>query len=359
MNPKVLIYPKDSNPYQGLLYGHMGQQIVATYLSGQTTSQTLNNLLLPFQIIYFRLRGYNIFHLHWAYPFIFPGSSYLAKFASTIYFQSILRFIKFCGFKIIWTVHNVLPHEPIFIDDIKARIYLSNIVDTKIIHSNVTKIEMKKYGLNTDNCVTIPIGNYQEIYPNTITKLQARKLFKISSTDFVFVFLSRIEPYKGIEKLLELFKQHKYPHTKLIIAGKCSDHKLKSYLQKYKKENNIIIVDNYIPVDEVQNYFNCADAGIFPFENITTSSGVLMSLSFGKSIIAPRIGNLIDLPKDVGIFYELTDKNGLHNSIKYAINNKSTIEKLNQKALNYTNTLSWNNISDKTIFLYKKMVSTI
>ena len=55
---KVLVLPRDANPYQGLLYGEMqrlGVQVI--YLGELTPIQTLNVLLLPLEVMARRLAG--------------------------------------------------------------------------------------------------------------------------------------------------------------------------------------------------------------------------------------------------------------------------------------------------------------
>lgn len=356
MKTKVLIFPYDTNPYQELLYKNM-DGVDKRYLLGVTKSRSLNNLLLPFQIIYYRLKGFRLFHLHWAYGFTFPGNNLVSTAISTLYYYFMLLFIKFCGYKVVWTVHNLLPHKQLFLNDRKARIFLSKIADTKIVHSEVTIKEMVAMGMDTKNIKIINIGSFIDYYPNTVSKPQARRNVGISEKDFVYLFIGRVEKYKGLEKLVDEFVKQKLPNSKLVLAGKCVDDDLRNILNRESVSDNVVFDNNYIENIKIQDYMNSADIVVYPFERITTSSSVLLAFSFGKAIIYPLIGNLTDLPKNVGIPYSISDKDGLKNSLLRAYKNIEKIKELNENAYKYAKILDWKEISDKTERVYKELVS--
>lgn len=351
MKTKVLIFPYDTNPYQELLYSRM-DKVEKKYLMGITKSRSLNNLLLPFQIFFYRLSGFKVFHLHWAYGFTFPGENIISLILSTLYYYFVLMFIKFCGFKVVWTVHNLLPHKRLFLDDKKARIFLSKIADTKIVHSKVTISEMREIGMNIDNIKIINIGNFIDYYPNTVSKQQARNKLRISNKEFVYLFMGRVEKYKGLEKLVDGFVKLKLPSSKLVLAGKCVDGDLRKTLIESSVTRDVIFENSYIENAKIQDYMNSADIVVYPFEKITTSSSVLLAFSFGKAIIYPLIGNLTDLPKNIGIPYSADNTDGLKNSLLWAYKNKKKIKQLNENAYKYAKTLDWINIVGQTYQTY-------
>ena len=66
---KILAYPRDPNPYQELLYRKIINNVVIKYLEPPLNSNILGIILFPFQLVFNRILGYNIFHLHWTYNF--------------------------------------------------------------------------------------------------------------------------------------------------------------------------------------------------------------------------------------------------------------------------------------------------
>lgn len=263
---KILVYPKDPNPYQELLYRELRDKVVIKYLSFSVLFRGLGIFVLPLQLLYNRILGYKFFHLHWTYSFQMPINNIFFRSIATAYFIFCLFLIKLLGYKLIWTVHNVIPHEKQFINDVWVRKILSKLCDGKIVHSGTVIEEMKILGLDTRAVHVIPHGNYIDIYKNNITKDVARKYLNFENNDFIFLFFGRINEYKGVEDLLKVFDRlTKQRKVALLIAGKCDRKSLNKILSNYKNKfkDSIKIYSNFIEDKDVQFYFNCAVARIY------------------------------------------------------------------------------------------------
>lgn len=353
---KILVFPQDPNPYQKLLYGDM-KCCRTRYLEDTTTSRSINLAIMPFRLLHFRLSGSEIFHIHWTYGFTFPGNNIISKFVSTIYYYCILTYIRLLGYKIVWTVHNVLPHNTLFLNDTAARKYLAWIASAKIVHSSATIDDMKKIGLNTDNCHVIPMGSYASQYPNTTTREESRRKLDIKSDTFVYLHFGRLEEYKGVRELLDTYKKMDLPNSLLLIAGKCNDPELKKYIHSFDKLPNIQIVDQFIPDEEVQYYFNAADIAVYPFKKITSSSSVCLAASFMKATIFPSLGNLKDLPESIGLSYLPGTENYLSPTLERARGEKQILQHIGESAHAYIDSLSWTNAANGHCDLYQKLTT--
>jgi hypothetical protein len=72
---QVVVFPKDPNPYQDLLYGHFPKETVITYFTPIKRNIFELFMVLPFTVIRLarlRLKGNKIIHIHWIYPFYLP-----------------------------------------------------------------------------------------------------------------------------------------------------------------------------------------------------------------------------------------------------------------------------------------------
>jgi len=272
-----------------------------------------------------------------------------------------LKLIKLLNFKLIWTVHEVIQIEKEPINGVWARRFLSKLCDAKIVHAKSSIREMQKLGLNITNTHIVSHGNYISVYENNITRNSARKYLGYNIKDFVFLFFGMIKPYKGVEDLLETFKQliKKRKNVRLLIAGKCDNKDLKKMLNNYKEElkEDVKIYTEYIKNDKIQYYFNCADVVLYPFKKITTSGSVILALSFGKPVICPKMGNLKELPDNLGFFYKPGSKEALLDSMENAILNKGKLKKMEKNSFDYANSLSWDKIAEKTYEIYKNLES--
>ena len=360
-NIKVMVYPRDPNPYQGLVYSKIPDSINIQYLDNPTRSNTLGLILLFPQLLYYRIKRSRIFHLHWFYTFYAPFrnrlfTNLITRAFYTLLFLIFLYFIKILGYKLVWTVHNVVPLEKQFLNTIKIMRILSKLCDSKIVHSETTLSSMKRLGMDIEDSHIIPIGNYGVLYPNEIKKDEARKKLGIDSENFVFCFFGIIENYKGVPKLIKDFLSFGRKNIELLIAGECRNPDLKQEIMNYNNYSNIHLQLNFIKDEDIQVYLKAADIAVYPFKSITTSSSVILSLSFGIPIICPRMGNLKDLPENLGIFYDPDDKSGLLKCMEQALKNKEILDEMGFNALKYTKDLSWDNISYRTSEVYKKML---
>jgi len=267
-----------------------------------------------------------------------------------------LILIKILGYKLIWTVHNIISYEEPFANDHLVRIFLSKLCDAKIVHSEQNLIDMKKLNFDVKNSYVIPIGNYIDVYKNSLTKIQSRKILNLRMDNYVILCFGRVEPYKGIDDLIGQFNELNLPKTVLHIVGPCSDNSYKQKLQEYTKDNTILKLE-FIADEDVQVYFNAADIVACPFKRITTSSSAILALSFAKPVIAPLIGNIVDIPNNAGFFYNLGDKAGLKNAILKSFSNRSILPKMADNAFRYVRKQSWNKIANQTYEVYEEVSS--
>lgn len=354
---KIVVYPKDSNPYQSLLYDGIKIREPSLKVSYAYNFPYVGSLpLLAFASVK-RLLGYRIIHIHWPsfgtrLPFI------LNKRIAYVVFLLTLKWLDILGYKVIWTVHNVLPHEPQTIDDLTLMKRLALQSNAKIVHSKLTIDQMRGHGINTSNVHIIPHGNYIQTYPTKISVENARSILGISQNEFVILFFGQIRPYKGVEYLLDALNSIEHYHNvRLVIAGKCSDVDLSKEISATKSKITIDFHEGRVDDNDVAIYFKACDVVCLPFKAITTSGSALLALSFGKPLIAPSVGALAELPHNVGYLYDPNKHNALALSLNSAIENKAELSMLGDNGLEYAETLNWGDIGQRTLELYKKVLS--
>jgi O-antigen biosynthesis protein len=338
----VFFFPdyRKSNIYQSLLYSHLPQN---TALYSGDISDALQAMRDGI--------GKVIFHLHWTNYILKPAKTQeeATRFKNA-FLKKLFEFLADGG-SLIWTIHNVLPHDCQYL---AQEIELRNIIciaASKIhIHSASSLPEIQKHlNVPQEKVAIIPHGNYLGVYPNTISREEARKKFNFTSDQTVFLFLGLIRKYKGIDDLIVAFSrvQQKFPNTHLLIAGKAIDQINLDELN-LDIEPKITLVQKYIPDHELQLFFKAADVAVLPYKNILTSGSLLNAMSFSCPVIAPRVGMTEEIIKDGdnGYLYELESIDSLTKSmLKVAIlKSKEKIELRHQslasiKHLNWEDTL--------------------
>ncbi len=351
---KVLIFPKDSNPYQELLYTKLRNQYPDSEFTYLKTSR-IKFLIYPFIFLIKRLQGFEVIHIHWL-EFSTTLSVPFSRFMSYYYSIICLYTLKLLRFKVVWTVHDVIPHEQQTIKDIHVAQILSRIASAKIAHASYTIAQMKQLGLDTNNTFIVPHGNYINNYPINISKLRARKKLGINPNQFVILFFGLIKPYKGITELVSAYSRVSSKKVRLVVAGRCIDPVLNREILDSQKKIHFDYHEGYVEENDVATYFQASDIVCLPFNEITTSGSVLLALSQGKPIIAPRIGAISDLPDNVGFLYDPSKPDALLTSLNNAITSKH-LSGMSEGARNYAESLSWDKIADKTYEVYKGVAS--
>ena len=300
-----------------------------------------------------------ILHIHWIYN--------IAGFNIKNKVKSLIKLIVFLidtliakyvfRIKIIWTIHNLYSHESFshYLEKLTRKLF-SKQVDRIIVHCNEARKQiLNEYKPNPNKITVIPIGNYNNIYKNNISKEKARKNLKLDQNCFIFLCFGPIRPYKGVDYLISSFKSlNQDENIKLVIAGKPLNDQIKNKILKISTENkNIIFKPNFIPNDEIQDYMNAADIVVFPYRKILTSAGILLAMSFSKAIIAPKLGCLIDMLDDKGAFlYDPNQKRGLFLVLNQALKNRKILIKMGESNLTLSKKFDWGRIAKKTKDVY-------
>jgi glycosyltransferase involved in cell wall biosynthesis len=294
---KILVLPRDPNPYQSLLYSEIerfGVQI--SYIGELTPSKTLNLLLLPVEIVGQRIAGARLVHVHWVFAFALPGGQRfpVIRWAAYLWFLVWIRTCRMLAMHIIWTAHNVLPHEPVFADDRAARRVLVGASDLVLAHSQSALAELAALGAVPRRSAVIQHGPIAPVRAATPLRRPGT-----GDGPRRFLFFGRIRDYKGVENLLAAFAA--IPDelaVHLTVAGQCNDADLRSRLQALSRRasGRVWLRLEHVPEKEVTPMLAAADVVVLPFRQVTTSGSVMVALSHGRPLIVPDLPGMVDLP---------------------------------------------------------------
>jgi glycosyltransferase involved in cell wall biosynthesis len=304
---KILVLPRDANPYQESLYGAMDPGAVEVrYLDGPTRSQTANLLALPFLLVWFRARGFRLLHIHWVHPFLVSWArGDRTRGLVQRGYELFLALAVALGYRIVWTAHNVLPHVPVFRDDVAARRVLLDRSDAVIVHSRHTAGELERWG--TARVVVVPQGADRRPAAGGAARDDARRTLGLDPTRPVVLFFGNVLPYKGIDVLLDAVADLPAGVAiDVIVIGRCPERRLQDDLEARASRAGSRVRTRFafVPDAELAVYLAAADFAVFPFRAVTNSSSVATALGAGLPVIAPRLDTLGDLPDDAVLRYE-------------------------------------------------------
>jgi glycosyltransferase involved in cell wall biosynthesis len=352
----LIVYPFDLNPYQEMLYGAIrASDTKCTVLYVQRRAH-LGPVPFLVHVALARSRGFRLLHLHWPQFALHRGSRLLPRF-SLLNARLSLWWLRALGVRLVWTVHNTIPHEPETADDVAVSRILARDAVRKIVHSAETIDELAAIGADTERISVIPHGAYTESYREA-DKVEARRRLELPGAPRIVLFFGQIRPYKGVEDLVGAWGDALdavgaiAPAPFLLIAGRCDEEDLRSRLAHAMGDVTSRFDEGYAPHETVPLYFAAADVVVLPFRRVTTSGSVLLALSLGRPVVAPRIGGLRDLPDDVGFLYET---GGLVQALTMALSVSSAeLHERSEAARRYALGLSWNHIAAATLDVYRQ-----
>jgi beta-1,4-mannosyltransferase len=355
MAAKIIVFPRGDNPYQHLLsHAILGAHPDVQFAFLRASIGVV--VCFPLVSLWMRLRGYKLIHVHWPnFGLSYDSSVPRAKLLSLYVSLYNIWCLKVLGFRIVWTVHNVLPHEHLTSNDRLVASYLSRSARAKIVHSQRTIAQMRGLGLNVANCTVIPHGNYIGAYPDRMSRVDARRELRLVN-EFVVLFFGAVRPYKGVDELLDVWEEVHGHERLLMIAGEVAQPATRRRIVD-AQYFGVRLCDGYQSNFDVERLFKACDVVCLPFRRITTSGSALLALSFGKPIIAPREGALMDFPRDVGYLYDRTSAGALKESLLRAMSNRDEVEECGRHAKEYARTLSWKKIGEDTYGVYETVLN--
>jgi len=302
--------------------------------------------------LYNNRRNIDGIHIHW------PSFYYDRKrIFSIVRFYIFLCYVKILNKKIIWTLHNLYPHytSRVLITDYVMRYILVLLSDLIFVHGdNSRKTVIKEFPIAAKPKIrVIEHGNYIESVMNNIDVEEARKKLDLNHSEFVYLSLGKANPYKGLENLLVAYNNVTDGNDKMIIAGKFPKkeyyHSIVSKIKEIDPAGErIILMDRRIDDNELQTFMNAANVMVLPYKKRSVmSSGIaLMSLSFGLPIIAPAIGNFVDLLKSdsVGVLY---GKDSCIKDLSEAMRIAKEMHFDKDSIIEYAKMYDWNDIGRK------------
>ncbi len=361
----VLVYPRESNPYQPLLYSALTDaqaryRIVDIPAPRGTRRVMLHPFAAAWSLITHAVTDRRrILHIHWMYSFKLPGNSRVAARAALASSLTFLYLAKALRYRIVWTVHNVLPHQAITSNDLLVRRRLARIADAVIVHSTSTLPALAAARIPVTDATVIAHPSYVGRYPAGATRSASRESLGVPADAAVCLFFGRVEPYKNVPALISAFTEvaAENPNAYLVVAGACKDVALKAQLtQTLSSVDRATAALRRISDDELGDFFAAANIVACPFLDVTTSGSAMLALSFGVPIVAPRIGALADLPDDVGFFYDPAEAHGLSRTLARALSSPDDVAKAAERAREYAASMTWARAAAATDAVYRRVL---
>lgn len=296
---------------------------------------------------------YDIVHINWLLMYRYDSR--------------MLKKLKKCGVKIIYTAHNVTPH----INGEHYIRYLKDIyasADKIIVHGETLKKQFSDIFPSETKKVYVQRHGYN-LYKDTSydkTKIESNVIKKMDDYEKKVVFIGNIFEAKGTDRLFRIWLDcADLENTLLIVAGKENETNTewsKKYMQlknQAKNQNNVLVLDYFVSENMANYLIDNADLIVLPYREASMSGVVFTAVDFRKPIFATNVGSLSDYLGNTSAFLANNREDNIANMLVKIIKEKSPDELsfVGEKlAEDIIDTCSWSNIVRK---LYNDCYCTI
>ena len=298
------------------------QMFVSFFKKNDIETYSLKQFLTSFKLF----RTIKIVHFNWFENILGKINLHIALdcFARI----SVLILLKLTGKTIIWTMHNKISHDSngaYFKSKLTA--FIIKIADSIIIHSNESKNVILRINPKAGKkIVHINHPNYIDVYGPRLDNANP------DSGKLELLFLGAVKAYKNIEFLIDLAK--KFPNEILLrVVGKPSSEQYKtSLINEVEGLRNVILELAFINDSEIPKYLANCDLLVCPYDTRSSlnSGSVILAFSYGKSVICPEIGTILDLKNIDNVFhYNYLTQEEHYEQLELQINRAITLKKQN------------------------------
>lgn len=345
------------NPYQRLLYDGLVEQGFAV--------ERENRLKLDWLV---RRRGHVRFlHFHWLQGYYSwgEGRGALALALSWLrlaLFGMRLMVAHVLGYRIVWTIHQIYPHELTnrWLDGFAARL-MARASHLLIAHDQATANRAEsELGLRSGSVEIVRHGSYVGVYPSGRPRDVVREELGLSDRAFVFLAFGHVRAYKDVDLLLEAFAATRQtsPEAALVVAGAPLDGDAAAMIEAAAAADaRIHPLLEFIPDDRVHELFAAADVAVLARGDGGTSGALILALSLGVPVIAARTPTYRDLVGDTGAgaLFPVGDAGALAAELEGAVAEGHTAAwKRRATALARAGDLRWDETSAATAALFRE-----
>jgi glycosyltransferase involved in cell wall biosynthesis len=273
--------------------------------------------------------------------------------------------LKVVGLPIIFTAHNIIPHETRKFEKMTYR-WMYMLSSSIIVHADQNKKDfLTHFPASLSRLSVIPHGSYSFFLNDKAhTQEQAREKLDIPKDAQVVLFFGAIRPYKGLHELIAAFSSVVRNGDKafLLIAGKVCIGTEEEYRQAIHERgitDHVLFHQGYIPFDDVADYFLASDLVALPYEHIYDSGVLHIAYALGVPVVATKVGSFVDHVQDGRTGYLVSSGNieTLTQALAKLMGDKTLCRNMGDNAREYDQEhFNWDEIALKTGALYQSVI---
>lgn len=355
---RVLMVPdlSSGNPYQRLLAEALRRRGVDVALARPKRTSRF-----PIVRAWLASGRPQVVHVHWTHPLLGlsterPARQITGNAAARFDWQ--LRVLRLLRVRITWTVHNVKAHETLETDE-ERRVHraLFRAANSVICHCPAATVTLREVlAVPPSEAAKIRLidhGNYVGTYGERVPPAVARQALGLPADVKVALFVGSIRGYKGVLDLVAAFKTIEDSTARLLIAGLPRPAGTEAEIRAASAgDERILLRLGFVPDGAIATLMGAADFVVLPFRSVLTSGSAILAMSYGRVVVAPRMGCLPELlHADGGRLYDPSQPEALAEAMRAELASDSRSR--GERNLVEVQRLSWDAIAAATEQAYR------
>lgn len=333
------------NPYLRLLYGHLAKY----------GFELVEGPRLSLRWLWRARSRVDFLHFHWPQSLYTYGRGPawlrpLLSWAKLILFGARLAVARILGYRLVWTIHQVLPHESVDRAlDLRAAQLLTRACHLLHAHDRWTATQARSVlGASPKRIAIVPHGSYVGVYPKGRPRSEVRNELGLPQESFVFLCFGELRAYKEIELLLAAFISLSLPNSRLIVAGNAKSPAVGSAVRAATaRDPRVLSMLGFVPAERVAELFHACDAAVLPRGEDGTTGSLVLALSMGLPVVASDLSTARDLTcgGEAGWLFRPHDSSSLRSALRSASSDSSDARARGRCASDIAKTLGWTEIA--------------
>ena len=173
-----------------------------------------------------------------------------------------------------------------------ARCWLCRMAPAVIVHGHAGReAAVESFGCPANRVFVIPHGHYREAYGPPLPGPDARQRLGLPGDARVFLFFGYLPPYKGLELLFDAWRIEP-AGTRCSWSANRRRPIMPPSWQNGSRPRRSAVARPLCAARRGPGFLQCGGRGGAALSAVQTSGSLLLAMSYGLLVIAPRLGEL-------------------------------------------------------------------
>jgi glycosyltransferase involved in cell wall biosynthesis len=256
-----------------------------------------------------------------------------------------------CGRPLVLTAHDVLPREP-RPGQLAGQRRLYERFDAIVVHSDHGRERLTgELGVDPECVHVIPHGVFAHLTERAVATPPPAPPFQTDKP--VVLFFGLMRPYKGIEVLLEAWREVEDAELWIVGMPRMDIEPLRAAARA-----NVRFVARYVSDEELAAYFERADLVVAPYLEADQSGVVSTALAFGKPLLLSDVGGFPEIARTgAARIVPSGDSQALGEALRELLADRAALTEMCVRARAATQgRYSWAAVAQAHIELYERLL---